>query len=47
MARLKKHSKFHFTAEANVYGPDGELIATGEGQFVTMERAETRKVVGK
>ena len=47
MARLKKSSKSHFTAEGGVYGPEGELIATGEGQFVTMKRAEAKKIAGK
>jgi acyl-CoA thioesterase FadM len=47
MARIKKYSKKHFTAEGGVYGPEGELIATGEGRFVTMVRAEAKTVVGK
>jgi len=47
MARMKKYSRSHFTAEAGVYGPDGELIATGEGRFVTMQKAEARKIAGK
>ena len=47
MARLKKHSKSHFTAEASVYGPEGELIATGEGRFVTMNKAEAKRIAGK
>jgi len=46
MARIKKYYKSHFTAEGGVYGPEGELIATGEGRFVTMVRAEAKKVVG-
>src|SRR5680860_500179 len=47
MARLKKSSKSHFTAEGGIYGPEGELIATGEGQFVTMKRVEAKKIAGK
>ena len=47
MAKLKKYSKSHFSAEATVYGPEGEVIATGEGQFITMQKAEAKKVVGK
>lgn len=47
MARLRKRTKSHFTAEASVYGPEGELIATGEGRFVTMKKAEAKKVVGE
>ncbi len=47
MARLKRSSKSHFTAEGGIYGPEGELIATGEGQFVTMKRAEAKKIAGK
>jgi len=46
MARIKKYYKSHFTAEGGVYGPEGELIATGEGRFVTMVRAEAKKVIG-
>ena len=46
MARIKKYYKSNFTAEGGVYGPEGELIATGEGRFVTMVRAEAKKVVG-
>jgi acyl-coenzyme A thioesterase PaaI-like protein len=47
MAKLKKYSKTQFTAEASVYGPEGELIATGEGRFIPMKRAEAKKVIGK
>jgi hypothetical protein len=47
MAKLKRYFKTHFTAEATVYGPDGEIIATGEGRFVAMEKAEAKKVAGK
>ncbi len=47
MSRLKRHTKTHFTAEASVYGPEGELIAVGEGRFVTMERAEVKRMAGK
>jgi len=47
MARLKKHHKTHFTAEGEVYGPEGELVATGEGRFVTMERAQVKRIAGK
>ena len=47
MARLKKSSKSHFTAEGGIYGPAGELIATGEGRFVTMKRAEVKRIAGK
>ena len=47
MASLKKSTSSHFSAEASVYGPEGELIATAEGHFITMKRAEAKKVVGK
>lgn len=47
MAKLKKYSKSHFSAEATVYGPEGEVIAIGEGQFITMPKAEAKKVVRK
>ena len=47
MAKLKKYSRTHFTAEANIYGPEGELIATGEGRFVTMRKAEAKRIAGK
>jgi acyl-CoA thioesterase FadM len=47
MARIKKYSRSHFTAEASIYGPEGELIATGAGRFVTMQKAEAKKVVWK
>jgi hypothetical protein len=46
-AGLKKRPRSHFTAEASVYGPEGKLIANGEGRFVTMKKAEAKKVVGK
>ncbi|UCF88146.1 MAG: PaaI family thioesterase [bacterium] len=47
MAKIKKHHRSHFTAEASVYGPEGELIATGEGSFITMQSAEAKRVAGK
>ena len=47
MAKIKKYSRTHFTAEAKVYGPEGEVIATGEGRFVTMQRAEVKRIAGK
>ena len=47
MAKVKKYSKSHFTAEATIYGPEGEVIATGEGQFVTMQKAEAKRIAGK
>ena len=47
MSRFKHHSKTHFTAEAEIFGPEGELVASGEGKFVTMERAEVKRVAGK
>jgi acyl-coenzyme A thioesterase PaaI-like protein len=47
MARLKKYSRSHFFAEATVYGPEGEVIATGEGQFITMQKAEAKRIAGK
>ena len=47
MAKLKKYSGTHFTAEATVYGPEGEVIATGEGRFVTMQKAEAKRIAGK
>lgn len=47
MSKLKKYSRSHFLAEATVYGPEGEVIATGEGRFITMERAEAKRVAGK
>ena len=47
MAKLKKYSRSPFTAEVNVYGPDGELIAINEGRFVTMPKAEVKWIAGK
>ena len=47
MARLKKYSGSHFTAEASAYGPGGELVATAEGRFVTMDKAEAKRVARK
>ena len=47
MAKLKKYSRSHFLAEAKVYDPEGALIATGEGRFITMERAEAKRIAGK
>lgn len=47
MAKLKKYSRSHFTSEAKVYGPEGELIAAAEGRFVTMQKAEAKRLAGK
>ena len=47
MAKIKRYARTHFTAEATIYGPEGEVIATGEGRFVTMQKAEVKKVAGK
>jgi len=44
-ATLKKQTGKHFTGEAKVFGPDGELIATGEGRFHYMDTARVKKVV--
>lgn len=44
-ATLKKQTGKYFTGEAKVYGPEGELIATGEGRFLYMDTARVKKVV--
>lgn len=45
MARTRKHSKKHFVGTVEVSGPDGELIATGEGSFITMVNPEIKRSV--
>ncbi|UCG38831.1 MAG: PaaI family thioesterase [bacterium] len=45
-ATVRKNLGHHFTAEAKLFGPAGELIARAEGRFVTMKRAEVSKCVG-
>jgi len=47
MSRFKHHSKSLFTAEAEIYGPEGELVARGEGRFISMERAQVKRIAGK
>lgn len=44
-ATLKKGTGKHFAGEVKVYGPEGELIATGEGRFLYMDTPRVKKVV--
>jgi acyl-coenzyme A thioesterase PaaI-like protein len=46
-ATLKKHSGDHLTAEAKMYGPDGELIAEAEGKFALSDRPTVKRCVGE
>ncbi|UCF31861.1 MAG: PaaI family thioesterase [bacterium] len=44
-ATLKRETAKHFTAEAKMFGPDGTLVALGEGRFLLMEAATTKRIL--
>lgn len=46
-ASIKRHTGHHLVAEAEMFGPRGELIAVAEGKFSLSERPTLKKWVGK
>lgn len=46
-ATIKRHHHNHMTAEAKLYGPEGELVAEAEGRFELSSRPAIKRCSGE